>query len=97
MNAKHLFGVAVGGAVYGFIEKKFTNLPTLPVIGRAGTIAAIGYFLGRKGGGMAGGIIRDTTLAAAVIAGYQLGSTGKISGDVDGDIADQIHGIAAQV
>lgn len=86
---------AIGGAAFGFIEKSFPNLPTIPMLGRAGTIAAAAYFLRGK----LPAIAQDVGVAAAAIAGYQLGKEGKISGDdyVDGDIAPQVNGIAAQV
>ena len=87
-------GSAIGGAVLGFIEKKFPTIPTVPVVGRAGTIAIVAYFLSRRGGGMGGTLMRDIALAGAVVAGYQLGSTGKVAGDVDGD--DLLSGLAAQ-
>lgn len=85
-------GAALGGAVLGFLEKQFPNLPTVPLIGRKGTLAVIAYFVARKGGSL-GTIARDVAVAAAAIAGNELGSTGKVSGDV----APQVHGIAAQV
>jgi hypothetical protein len=87
-----MLSLAIGGAIYGFIEKSFPGLPTVPLVGRAGTVAIAAYFIGKRGG-MGGGIVQDVGKAAAVIAGYQLGSTGKISGN----IPSQVHGIAAQV
>ena len=96
MSMQKLFSVALGGALFGFIEKSFgAQLPTLPVVGRAGTITGIAYYLSK---GKGGGIMRDVAVAGAVIAGYQIGTTGKISGtDIDGNIVPQISGIAAQV
>jgi hypothetical protein len=92
LSQKTMLGSAIGGAALGFIEKSFPNLPTVPLIGRKGTIALAAYVLHRRGTG--GGILRDVAIAAAVLAGYELGKDGKISGDV----ADQISGnIAAQV
>lgn len=88
-----MIGATIGGAIFGFVEKTFPNLPTIPLLGRSGTIAVAGYFIGRR---MGGGIVRDVTLAAAVIAGYELGKDGKISGDVDG-IPSQVRGISSQV
>jgi hypothetical protein len=97
LTPKHLLGVAIGGAVYGFIEKKWgASMPTIPIIGKAGTITVAAYFLSKRGG-MGGGMIRDVAIAGAVVAGYQLGSTGKVSGDIEGELADQVHGLAAQV
>ncbi len=85
-----MISMALGGAIYGYIESHFgASLPTLPVVGRAGTIAVGAFLIGRN----KGGVFADVAKAAAVIAGYQLGGTGKISGD----IVPQISGIAAQV
>ena len=82
----------------GFIEKTFPNLPTVPVLGRAGTVAIGAYFLSRRGGIGGGGIVRDVALAAAVVAGYQIGKTGKVAGDLEGDVdGDDVSGLAAQV
>lgn len=88
-----VLGAAIGGAVFGFVEKTFPNLPTLPIVGRAGTIAIAGYFLGGMAPAGMRGIVRDMTLAAAAVAGFELGNTGHISGDIPG----QVRGIASQV
>jgi len=94
LTQSRMFEIALGGAAYGFLEKSFgSTLPTLPVIGRAGTLAIVAYYFGKS----KGGIMRDVAISAAVIAGYQIGTTGKISGDVEGEIAPQIAGVAAQV
>lgn len=88
---KGMIGAGVGGAVFGYIESHFPNLPTLPVIGRAGTVAVACHFLQKQGGMGHGALVRDVGMAAAVIAGYQLGKTGKISGDdVEGIDVTQI-------
>lgn len=92
MNQSSMQAHAVGGFVYGIVEKNFgAQIPTLPLIGRAGSIALACYFFGKG----KGGLVRDVGNAAAVIAGYQFGTTGKISGV--GSIAPQVSGIAAQV
>lgn len=98
-GGRSYLGAAIGGAVFGFIEKSFPTLPTLPILGRAGTVAVAGYFLSKRGGLGHSGLIRDVTMAAAVIAGYELGKDGKISGDdgVDGSLANQVRGISSQV
>jgi hypothetical protein len=70
--------MAMGGFVYGQVVKNFPTLPTIPGLGRAGTVAAIGYFLKPTSS-----IVKNTVLAAAVIAGYSFGSTGSVSGDDD--------------
>jgi hypothetical protein len=87
MNA--LVGHALGGAAFGLIEKTFPTLPTLPILGRAGTIAIACHFLG----GNKPGLMRDIACAAAAIAGYELGNTNKISGDY----GYGVHGVASQV
>lgn len=96
-SGKTTIAVGIGGLILGFIEKQFPTLPTIPILGRAGTIAVGAHFLSKQGG-QSSGLLRDVALAGAAIAGYQLGTTGKVSGDdVSGDLADQVHGIASQV
>jgi hypothetical protein len=97
LSAKVMLGTALGGAVLGYVDKNFgAKLPTVPMIGRKGTIAVIAYFLAKKGVGGMGGIMRDVALAAAAVSGYELGNTGKISG-VDGELDGELDGLAAQV
>lgn len=94
--------IGIGGAVVGFVEKSIgASLPTIPLLGRKGTLAIGLYFFGKG----KGGLIRDAAVAAAAVAGYELGSTGKISGDVMGgdvmgpvpQVSGRMHGLAAQV
>lgn len=84
-KSKHLMGVALGGFAYGIIEKSFPSLPTLPVVGKSGTVALAVYFFGGSNE-----LINDIGIAAAAIAGYSLGKTGTVSG------WDDEHGLAAQ-
>ena len=96
LSQASLLGMGIGGAVVGFLEHQFGDkLPTIPLLGRKGTLA-VGLYIFGKG---KGGIIRDATVAAAAIAGYELGSTGKITGDVVPQVSGYGHraGIAAQV
>lgn len=99
LTSQRLISLALGGAVFGFVEKSFgASLPTLPLIGRAGTITLAAYYFSKGRGG--GGILADVARAGAVLSGYQIGKEGKISGidgDIDGDLARQVSGIAAQV
>lgn len=81
--------LALGGFIYGYLEKNFPQIPTLPIVGKSGAIAIIAYFAGGKHAG----IIADVGNAASVIAGYSFGSTGKVSGN----LAPQVSGVAAQV
>jgi hypothetical protein len=95
LSTQRLTSLALGGAAFGFIEKSFgAQLPTLPIIGRAGTITLIAYYFSK---GRAGGILKDVARAGAVLAGYQIGTTGKIAGDEVVGIVPQVSGIAAQV
>lgn len=70
-----MIGTAMGGFAVGFIEKTFPNLPSLPLVGRKGAIAIAAYFLHGKHP-----LITDVGLAAAAISGYELGSTGHVTG-----------------
>jgi len=74
-----MVGTAIGGFAYGFIEKQWgAQVPSLPVIGKSGTIALACYFLAPKHP-----IIQDVGIAAAAIAGYSFGKTGVVSGHYD--------------
>ena len=97
LTVNHMLATTFGGFALGFINKSFPSLPTLPIIGRSGTIAIGAYFLAKHMGGGASGILRDVAMAGAAVAGFELGTTGKVAGDVDGDLAPQVSGVAAQV
>ena len=76
---------AIGGALYGFAVKSgwVGKLPAIPIVGRTGTAALLLGYWARHGGGTH---VRSAANAAAAIAGYQLGSTGVITGDTaEGD------------
>jgi hypothetical protein len=70
-----LIGTGIGGLAYGFIEKMFPNMPTIPLLGKSGTVALAAYFFGGSHP-----IVKDVGIAAAAIAGYSLGKDGAISG-----------------
>lgn len=89
MSLNRSGALALGGFLYGFIEKTFgAKIPSIPIVGKSGAIALGAYWLG----GRSPGIVADIGNAASVIAGYSFGSTGKVSG-----LAPQVSGIAAQV
>lgn len=67
---------ATGGFLYAQLVKNMPNLPTIPGLGRAGSVAAGVYFLKPSSK-----IIQDIGFAAAVIAGYSFGSTGTVAGE----------------
>jgi hypothetical protein len=79
-------GTAIGGFAYGIIEKSFPSLPTLPIVGKSGTVAIAVYFMGGNNE-----LINDIGIAAAAIAGYSLGKSGVVSGGFDDE-----HGLAAE-
>jgi hypothetical protein len=95
LSTNHMMNFALGGAALGFIEKSFgASLPVVPLIGRKGVIAIGAYYMGKG----KGGLWRDVAIAGAVLAGYELGATGKISGEeMVGEVVPQISGVAAQV
>lgn len=70
--------MAIGGFCYGQLVKNFPTLPQIPGLGRAGSVAALVYFLKPKSG-----LLQNVGLAAAVIAGHSFGSTGTVAGDND--------------
>jgi hypothetical protein len=66
---------AMGGYGLGFIQKQFPNLPKIPMLGEAGTIAIASYMLRGKLP-----FAEEICTAALVVAGYQLATTGAITG-----------------
>lgn len=88
LNQQTLIGAGIGGFAFGMIIKNFPQLPTVPILGKAGTVALLALF--------AKGKIpysKEIGIAAASIAGYQMGTEGHVLGDV----APQVRGISAQV
>ena len=71
---------AIGGFIVGYAVKQgwVNKLPALPVIGRTGTAAIALRYWANHGGGE---YVRRSATAAAVLAGYTLGSTGTILGE----------------
>jgi hypothetical protein len=81
-SEKVLMGLAMGGLAMGFLDKPggpASNLPTIPLLGKAGTIALVAHFMAK--GKL--GIITDVRNAAAVVAAYEFGLKGSVSGDED--------------
>jgi hypothetical protein len=78
---KALMGFVIGGFALGWIDKSATAIPTIPILGKAGTIAVAAHFFGKG----KPGLVTDLRNAAAVVAAYEYGSTGKIAGDDDDD------------
>ena len=64
----------------GYLDKPGglgTNIPTIPILGKAGTIALAAHFFGKGRAGLA----TDIRNAAAVVASYEFGLKGSVSGD----------------
>ena len=75
-----IIAVGVTAAVIGMAESGglLAKLPSIPVVGRKGALAIAAYYYSRHGGGS---LSRDVAIAAAALAGYELGSKGSISGE----------------
>lgn len=72
-----MIGLGAGGAIIGWLERHYgENIPELPMIGRKGAIALAVYFLKPRNQWL-----QDAGKAAAAISGYELGSTGKVTGE----------------
>jgi len=76
-SEKVLMGMAMGGFALGFIDKQGTAIPTIPILGRAGTIALAAHFIGKG----RPGLLTDVRNAAAAVAAYEMGNKGSVSGD----------------
>lgn len=92
-----MLGIGLGGALFGFAEKTFgASIPQIPILGRKGAITLGLFFLGKH---MGGSFVKDAAVAGAAICGYELGKDGKVSGidgDIDGDVAANVSGVATQ-
>jgi len=80
MSGKEIGAHFAGGAGLGYIDKLAIKIPTIPAIGRAGSIAGIAYLVARNSSGGIRDIAVKVCKAAVTIAGYEFGSKGTISG-----------------
>ena len=71
-----------GGFLLGFIDKSGFNVPTLPFLGKAGTIGVAAWAAGRY---LKSKTAEDMATGMLAIAAYELGKEGKIDGAEDGD------------
>lgn len=69
--------VAGGGIVLGLLEKADLGLPTIPVLGKKGTLALGLWFIARQTGSP---LARDLAMGMAAVSAYELGKEGSISG-----------------
>lgn len=67
--------MAIGGFCYAQLVKNFPTLPQVPGLGRAGSVAALVYFLKPKSQ-----LMQNVGIAAAVLAGHSFGATGSVAG-----------------
>lgn len=85
-SVSSLMADAVVGYVMGYLDKTGTAVPTVPVLGRAGTLAVGCYFFR---GSMP--ILRRAVAPLVSIAAYEMGRDGKIAGDVEGSVMGYAH------
>src|SRR5271156_2285143 len=80
LMSKQRMGIVAGALAFGFLEKQalFASLPSLPMIGKSGTIGLAAYLISNGGRNK---LADDICTAALVIAAHELGSTGTIVGE----------------
>jgi hypothetical protein len=62
------------------LVKNFPSLPTIPGVGRSGTVALAVYFMKPSST-----LLQDIGIAAAAIAGASFGENGSVSGSGNDD------------
>jgi hypothetical protein len=72
-----LVACAAAGFALGYLDKNATTFPTIPVLGRAGTLAVALYYWK---GSIFGFSTRDLSEGFAAIAAYEYATKGSISG-----------------
>lgn len=81
---KHRIAAIFTGAVLGWLDSQGTKIPTVPMLGRAGTVGVAAYLIYRQS--KSNRMLSHIATGALTIAAYQLGNKGTISGDLDGDL-----------
>jgi len=71
-------GAVVGGFILGMLDKQGTKLPTVPVLGRAGTLGVASYYIGKS---MHSAAVLHAATGFLSIAAYELARQGTIAGD----------------
>ena len=66
------------GLLLGFIDKQGTTVPTIPMLGKAGTLALACFAWGKYGHSP---LADDLATGFATIAAYEYGKEGTVSGD----------------
>lgn len=67
----------VAGGLLGYLDKNATTFPTVPALGRAGTLAVVAYFWN---GNVMGFSTRRLADGFAAIAAYEFTTKGSVSG-----------------
>jgi hypothetical protein len=75
--SKENTGLAMGALALGYLDKQGVKIPTVPILGRAGSIAVMSFFAGKQ---FHLPLAMKICKAAIVIAAYELGNKGTISG-----------------
>jgi hypothetical protein len=78
--APERMGAMIGAALLGLLDKAGTAVPTVPLLGRAGTLGVASWYLGKH---MHSPQIQHAATGFLAIAVYELVREGKIAG-VDG-------------
>lgn len=68
---------AVSGFVLGYLDKNSTTFPTVPMLGRAGTLAVVCHYWK---GNVLGFSTADLAKGFAAIAAYEYSTKGSVSG-----------------
>jgi len=77
---KHRIAAIITGAVLGWLDKQGTAIPTVPMLGRAGTIGVASYLLYKQSKSR---MASHVATGALCIAAYELTNKGSISGEDD--------------
>lgn len=72
-----LIACAVAGGVLGYLDKNSTNFPTVPMLGRAGTLAVVCHYWKSN---IMGFSTADLAKGFAAIAAYEYTTKGSVSG-----------------
>lgn len=77
-GARSIAAAALAGAGFGLLEKVADNykVPSIPLLGKKGTIAIAAYMLRRQHP-----LIGEVAYAGFVLAGFELVREGKVSGE----------------
>jgi hypothetical protein len=76
---KHRIAAVLTGAILGWLDAQGTKIPTVPMLGRAGTVGVVAYLIHRQSKGNR--MLSHIATGALTIAAYELANKGTISGD----------------